>query len=541
MVKKIALAAALVLHMGITVQSQNRPKLVVGIVVDQMRYDYLYRFSQRYSEGGFKRLLREGFACHNTHYNYIPTYTAPGHATIYSGTTPDVHGIIANDWYSRVEQKMVYCTQDSNYVTLGSESDAGEMSPSRMLCGTLGDAMKLFSQGQSKVYGIALKDRGAILPAGHSADGAFWYDGGRVGRWVTSTYYFGDMPNWVNRYNQANFPKKLMNQDWNTLYPLTTYLNSGPDNNAFEGKFKGEEKPVFPHEIKSLAVFNNEFDILKYTPFGNTLTSDFAKQLILNEKLGVDETPDLLAISYSSTDYIGHRFGTNSVEIEDTYLRLDEELSSLFAFLDEKVGKGEWVAFLTADHAGTEPPSFLGSKKIPGGYFSTDSLEAALKDFLQRTFNAGGIIENISNDQIFFNADSLDACQMGEDEIEQISEFIQGYGGVDKVVLSGELELFYGNDIYEKLKKGYHNRLSGDILFTLLPGWVEYSKTGSTHGSGYEYDTHVPLLFMGWGVKPGAAYEPVGVEDIAPTISTILKITWPQAATGKPIVPLFKQ
>ncbi|MES2628883.1 MAG: alkaline phosphatase PafA [Bacteroidota bacterium] len=540
MLKKLGFAVLILLHTGLTVKSQNRPKLVVGIVVDQMRYDYLYRFSQRYSEGGFKRMMREGFTCHNAHYNYIPTYTAPGHATIYTGTTPDVHGIIANDWYSRAEQKMVYCAEDTTYVTLGSETGAGEMSPSRLLCGTLGDAMKLFSQGQSKVYGVALKDRGSILPAGHNADGAFWYEGGRVGKWISSTYYFPDLPNWVNRYNQSNYPKKLMSQDWNTLYPLTTYSSSGPDNNAFEGKFKGEEKPVFPHEIKNLAVFNNEYDILKYTPFGNTLTTDFAKQLLVNENLGMDEIPDLLAISYSSTDYIGHKFGSNSVEIEDTYLRLDQELASLFSFFDEKVGKGEWVVFLTADHAGTEPPSFLSSKRIPGGYFSGDSLEAAVKDYVQKTFNATGVIENISNEQIFFNPDSLDACQMGEDEIEQISEFIQSFPGIDKVVLSGELELFYGNDIYEKLKKGYHNRLSGDILFTLLPGWAEYSHTGSTHGSGYEYDTHVPILMMGWGVKMGSAYEPVGPEDIAPTLTSILKITWPQAATGKPILSLFR-
>lgn len=486
-------------------------------------------------------MLRDGFVCHNAHYNYVPTYTAPGHATIYTGATPDVHGIISNDWYSRAEQKMVYCTLDTNYVTLGSESGAGEMSPSRLLVGTLGDAFKLFTQGQSKVYGVALKDRGAILPAGHSADGAFWFDGGKHGKWVSSTYYFADLPNWANRYNQNHFAKKLMEQDWNTLYPLTTYANSGPDNTAYEGKFKGEERPVFPHKLKMLAPLNGDYDLIKTTPFGNTLTADFAKQLIDNEKLGMDEVTDLLALSFSSTDYIGHRFGTNSVEVEDCYLRLDEDLNSFFNYLDTQVGKGEWVAFLSADHAGVEPPSFLESRRIPGGYFEMDSLEAGLKDYIQKTFNATGIIESLSNNQIFLNSDSVDACQMGDEEIEQITEFIQAFPGVDKVVLSGELELFSGSDMYEKMKKGYHNRLSGDILFTLLPGWVEYSKTGSTHGSGYEYDTHVPLIFLGWGVKPGSAYEPVGTEDIAPTISTILKITWPQAATGKPIVPLFKQ
>lgn len=541
MLRKVSLTALFLLLLSHFVVAQNRPKLVVGIVVDQMRYDYLYRFSQRFSETGFKRLLKEGFVCHNAHYNYIPTYTAPGHASIYTGTTPDVHGIIANDWYSRQDQKMVYCTSDSGFVTVGSESDAGEMSPGKLLCGTLGDAFKLFSQSQSKVYGVSLKDRGAILPAGHSADGAFWYDGGKNGKWISSSYYFGGLPNWVTKFNNSTSIKKLIDQDWNTLYPLTTYTASGPDNNAFEGKFKGEEKPVFPHKIKLLAPLNGDFDIIRNTPFGNTIVTDFAKELINNESLGLDEIPDMLAMSYSSTDYIGHRFGTNSIEIEDAYLRLDNELSGFFSFLDEKIGKGEWLVFLTADHAAGEPPSYLNARKIPGGYFSKDSLSNALKDFIQKTFvNAGGVIENISNGQIFLNSDSVETSQLGDEEIEQITDFIQSYPGVDKVVLSGELELFSGGDMYDKLKKGYHNRLSGDILFTLLPGWVEYGKTGSTHGSGYEYDTHVPLLFFGWGVKPGAAYEAVGVEDIAPTISTIIKISWPQAATGKPIQSLFR-
>ncbi len=520
--------------------AQNRPKLVVGIVVDQMRYDYLYRFSPRFVEGGFKRLMRDGMISHNTHYSYVPTYTAPGHASIYTGTTPAVHGIIANEWYSRAEEREVYCVQDSNYVTIGSESGAGEMSPGKLLCGTLGDAFKLFTQGQAKVFGIAIKDRGAILPAGFSADGAYWFDGGKNGRWITSSYYRSQLPAWLEKHNNNTAISKALNQDWNTLYPLTTYLNSGPDNNAFEGKFKGEEKPVFPHQLKQLANLNGGFDLIKSTPFGNTITTDFAKKLIAEERLGDDEIPDLLALSYSSTDYVGHRFGTNSIELEDTYLRLDAELSSFFSYLDSTVGRGEWLVFLTADHAGVEPPSFLASKKIPGGYFQTDTFETALKEFVLKTCNADGIVENISNNQVFFAAELVDSCQLGDSEIEQITDFIQSYPGIDKVVLSGELELFSGGDMYEKLKKGFHNRLSGDILFTLLPGWVEYGPTGSTHGSGYEYDTHVPLLFMGWGVKSGSTYEPVDIEDIAPTVSSILKITWPQAATGKPIGSAIK-
>jgi len=539
MFKKLGWLAFLVVS-GFGLQAQNRPKLVVGIVVDQMRYDYLYRYSSRFSENGFKRLMRDGMVCHNTHYSYVPTYTAPGHASIYTGTTPAVHGIISNEWYSRQEGKMVYCTQDSGFVTIGSESGAGEMSPARLLCGTLGDAFKLFSQGQSKVFGVALKDRSAILPAGFSADGAFWFEGGKRGQWITSSYYATQLPHWAEKFNKGNVISGLLGKDWNTLYPLTTYANSGPDNNNFEGKFAGEDRPVFPHRLKLLSTLNGGYDILKTTPFGNTLTTEFAKELIDGEKLGDDEVPDLLAISYSSTDYVGHKFGTNSVELEDTYLRLDDELGKFFDYLDLKIGRGEWMVFLTADHAGVEPPSFLASKRIAGGYFQSEQFESQLKEFASKNCNAEGLIENVSNNQIFLNADIVDTCQLGDSEIEQITDFIQNFQGIDKVVLSGELELFSGHDMYEKLKRGFHNRLSGDILYTLLPGWVEYDQTGSTHGSGYEYDTHVPLVFMGWGVKPGSTYEPVDIEDIAPTVSGILKITWPQATTGNPIPAVFK-
>ncbi|HEX4886476.1 MAG TPA: alkaline phosphatase PafA [Luteibaculaceae bacterium] len=520
--------------------AQDRPKLMVGIVVDQMRYDHLFKYANRYTTGGFMRFLREGNAQHAAYYSYIPTYTAPGHATIYTGTTPSHHGIIANEWYSRSEQTMVYCVDDTLFQTVGGTSKKGRCSPNRLLCNTLGDGLKQFSQGQAKVFSLGLKDRSAILPGGHLADGAFWFEGGKSGHWITSSYYTDVLPKWVESYNKKGYAKKLAEIDWNTLYPLTTYRQSGPDNNAFEMAFKGEDAPVFPHKLKILAPVNDYTSVLKYTPYGNSLTFDFAKELLEQEHLGEDEMTDLLAISLSSTDYIGHRFGTHSVEIEDTYLRLDEEVNKFLQFLDEKYGRENYLVFLTSDHGAMDTPGLAEQTKNPAGFFNSDSLWVQLKDFCLKTFNTSQILDNLSNNQLFLNADVIDSLDLADDDIESIVEFIESAPGVDKVVLSGEVELFDGDDMYAKLKKGYHNKLSGDILFTLLPNWVEYEKQGTTHGSGFEYDTHVPLLFMGWGIKAVSQYDKVSIEDITPTLCALLKITFPSAATGKPIPGVFR-
>ena len=300
----------------------SRPKLVVGMVIDQMRWDYLYRYYNRYSSGGFKRLLNEGFSAENTFIPYTPTYTACGHASIYTGSVPAINGIVGNDWYDRDLNRNMYCAEDTSVSTVGSNTTAGKMSPKNLLVTTITDELRLATNFKSKVIGISLKDRGSIMPAGHSANAAYWYDGG-TGDWITSTHYMSKLPTWLEDCNKIKLANKFYDKNWNTLYPIDTYTQSTIDNKAYEGKARGEESPSFPHPLK--LYIGKNYDMIRSTPYGNTITLDLAKLAILSEDLGKGSATDFLAVSCSSTDYVGHQYGPNSIEAEDTYLRLDKD------------------------------------------------------------------------------------------------------------------------------------------------------------------------------------------------------------------------
>ncbi|WP_430411947.1 alkaline phosphatase PafA [Kordia sp.] len=518
------------------------PKLVVGIIVDQMRYDYLTQFENKYGEGGFKRMMNEGYNCKNNHYNYIPTYTGPGHASVYTGTTPENHGIIANDWYDKFAKKFVYCASDDRYTSVGvTDKYEGKMSPSRMQTTTVTDQLRLATQQRGKVIGIAIKDRGAILPAGHAANGAYWFYGKDKGNWITSTYYTKELPTWVQTFNAADEAEKYLTT-WNTLYDIHTYAESGSDVNTYEGTFKGKANGSFPYDLAALKDKNGGFDIIKATAYGNSLTTDFAIAAIKGEQLGKDATPDILAVSYSSTDYVGHKFGVNSKEIQDTYLRLDKDIERLFASLDAEVGKGNYTVFLTADHAAVHVPSYLESMKIPAGYFSNKALKKHLVDFLNTTYGSEKLIENISNGQIFLDHTEVNRLKIAAIAIENVlqTELLK-YDQVSKVytrttLTSGE----FTTGIAAALQKGFNQKRSGDVCFVLNPATISYPRTGSTHGSGFNYDTHVPLLFYGNGIEQGETLQRTVITDIAPTISAILGISFPNGTTGNPIEQVLK-
>ncbi|PTX60902.1 type I phosphodiesterase/nucleotide pyrophosphatase [Kordia periserrulae] len=522
--------------------TKSKPKLVVGIVVDQMRYDYLTRFKGKYGDGGFMRMLQEGYNCKNTHYNYIPTYTGPGHASVYTGTTPENHGIIANDWYDKYAKKEVYCASDPNQSSVGVEGQwAGKMSPHRMQTTTVTDQLRLDTQKRGKVIGIAIKDRGAILPAGHAANGAYWFYGKAKGDWITSTYYTNELPGWVQRFNAADKAEKYL-KTWNTMYDINSYVESDADLNAYEATFKGKANATFPYELANLQAQNGGFDILKATPYGNSLTTDFAIAAILGENLGKDEHTDFLAVSYSSTDYVGHRFGVNSVEIQDTYLRLDKDLERLFATLDTEVGKGNYTIFLTADHAAVHVPSFLQDMKIPAGYFNHGDLKKHLTDFLNTTFGSDKLIENMSSGQIFLDHTEIQKHNLSAKAIENaLQRELLNYDKIAKVYTRNTLmssEFTYG--IAAAVQRGFNQKRSGDVCYVLDIATISYSRTGSTHGTGFNYDTHVPLLFYGNGIQQGETLQRFNITDIAPTISALLEISLPNAATGNPIESALK-
>ncbi|SFC14948.1 Type I phosphodiesterase / nucleotide pyrophosphatase [Flagellimonas taeanensis] len=514
----------------------HTPKLVVGIVVDQMRYDYLTRFWAQYGEGGFKRLVNQGFNCKNHHYNYAPTSTGPGHASVYTGTTPATHGIIGNDWYNKETGTDVYCAGDDSYTSVGTTSDAGQMSPHRMLTTTVTDELRMHTQKRGKVIGVALKDRGAILPAGHAANAAYWFEGGAAGNWITSSYYMDALPQWVVDFNNSD-AVEVYKKPWNTLKPIETYVESGTDANTYEGMFKGEATSSFPHDLPALWEANGQFGLLRTTPYGNSMTADFALAAVEGESLGVDTITDFLAVSFSSTDYVGHFFGVNSKEIEDTYIRLDRDLARLFTALDEKVGEGEYTVFLTADHAAIDVPAYLKDSKLPAGYLDMKGLQAKFAEFLKYKYGTTDVVKDLSNYQLFLDHKILTNLDIDLKEAqEDIAKELLSYEGIGQVYTAHQMWTNnYTKGIPYILQNGYNQKRSGDVLIVPNPGFILYGRTGSTHGSPQIYDTHVPLLLYGKGIKQGSTVNRTEIPDIAPTISALLGIAFPSGTTGRPI------
>ncbi|MGN6541518.1 MAG: alkaline phosphatase PafA [Ginsengibacter sp.] len=520
----------------------QRPKLVVGIVVDQMRYDYLYKYYSKYSEDGFKKLMDQGFNCRTANFNYAPTYTGPGHTSIYTGTTPSQHGIISNDWYVRKTGKKIYVTDDTSVSTVGSPNAAvGKMSPANMLATTVTDELRLSSNKVSKVIGIALKDRSAILPAGHLANGAYWFDS-ETGNFVTSTFYMQALPGWMKRFNDGHLTQKFVSQSWNTLLPVNQYTESAPDDNPYEGLFSGETKPVFPHEIKRMWKPDN-FDVIRYTPFGNTLTKDAAIAAIEGERLGKGNTTDFITISFSSTDYIGHMFGPQSVELEDAYIRLDRDLGDLVTYLEKSYGKDGFLLFLTADHGAAYVPEQLKDDKIPAGYFNNGVMIDSLKVYLNAIYGNSNWISSYINQQVYLNRELIAQKNISLKEMQQkVAAYLLQFEGVANTYPAYQLSATTFNHRPEAfLQNGFNAQRSGDVTVLLEPGWFEShgGTTGTTHGTPYSYDTHVPLLWYGWHIAQGSSATPVNITDIAPTVSDLLNISQPNAATGKAITDMI--
>lgn len=516
----------------------NQPKLIIGITVDQMRYDYIQKYWNDFGDGGFKRLVNDGFFARNLHYNYMPTYTGPGHASIFTGTTPAYHGIIQNDWYEPATGKTIYCSSDSNATGVGSTSSGCKMSPHYLQSSTLGDEMKLLSNNRSKVIGIAMKDRGAILPAGRTADAAYWFIGANEGVWATSNWYGTSLPNWVTTYNAAGEAATCMTQSWTLLQDEANYDESLADNNAYEMPFKGTTRPVFPYDMKALAAANGNYDILKATPFGNTLTASFARAAIEGEQLGQDAFCDLLCLSFSSTDYVGHQFGIHSREVQDCYLRLDRELAQLLDYLDTKIGKDQYLIFLSADHGGAPTPSYTTTEQAVGGYWKSDLIELAIENKMIEWYGAGDWVVNESNCNVFFNTALLAQKNMSAKDVQlRVAEWLVTQPNIATAftkynLMTGMLR----HPMADAVQLGFDPERSGDIIYILEPGYIEYGMQGTTHGSPYRYDTHVPALFYGWGVRKGSSHAPYAITDIAATISAICKFNYPNACIGQPIL-----
>lgn len=510
--------------------SLQRPKLVIGIVVDQMRWDYLYRYYDRYApDGGFKRLLNGGFSCENTMIPYTPTITACGHASIYTGSVPAINGITGNDWFDYNKGGLLYCTQDDGEKTTGSNTaEAGQMSPRNLLVTTITDELRLATNFRGKVIGLAIKDRSAILPAGHSANAAYWYDHD-TGKWITSTYYKDELPGWVKDFNSQKLADKYYALDWNTMYPLDSYTQSAPPARAF------------PHNLKQYTGKN--YQVISATPYGNSFTIEMAKAAIAGEQLGADSITDMLTISLSSPDYIGHAYGPNSVEEEDCFLRLDKDLGEILDLLDKQIGKGAYMIFLTADHGVANVPAFLNEHKIPAGNFDNEQVTAGLNQLLNNKFKAEDLVTGILNYQVYLNRNAIAENKINKDLLyATVINYLLTDTSVERAFA---LDAIYQTTINATIKEafinGYYPSRSGDIQIILKPQYIDgFVKGGTTHGVWNPYDAHIPLIWFGWNISPGKTNKEVYITDIAPTVAALLKIQMPSGCIGHVIEGVVK-
>ena len=524
---------------------RESPKIIIGIVVDQMCYDYLYRFEKNYSESGFKKLMNEGSHLKNMHFNYIPTYTGPGHASIFTGTTPRKHGVIANNWLERSSNQNVNCVGDKSVIGIESSPLYGSSSPHKLNTATVTDQLKM-TYPKSKVISISIKDRGAILPGGHESDGSYWFDYGK-GTFITSSYYMSKLPKWLQDFNQNNNAASYAST-WFPLLEKDAY--SANDDSPYEKILAGKTTATFPYDIPSLCKTNSSLQPFTLSPFANTLLTDLAISAIEKENLGKDEYPDMLCISYSSPDIAGHAFGPDSKEIEDIYIRLDLELARFLKSLESSFGKTGFVLFLTADHGVVSVPQKLVDDGEQGGYVFVDQIINRLRDSCESRFGVDFILGQ-TNLNIYLDHDLLkrkkgsvninDVLALFEKELLNIEGIKQTARGT---------ELFKGlesNDhLLQMLREGFDPKRSGDLLLILKSGYLPKSSLslnphqGTSHGSGYDYDTHVPCLWYGSRIKNTEIHQRLNITDIGPTLLDLIDLPKTESMTGKSISTILK-
>jgi hypothetical protein len=523
----------------------DKPRLVVGIVVEQLRFDQLEKFRDRLSENGIKKLINEGTFFRNASFDYILTQGASGYSTISTGTEPSYHGITSDSWYLPLKNELIYCTKDINVDPVGGSYESGLHSPVNLQASTFTDELKMSTNMMSKVYAVGLKEYSAIFSAGHAADGAFWYDN-ITGSWMTSSYYMDTLPSWVNDFNAMKHSDTYLNGTWNLLRPEADYSNCLPDSNKFETGFNGLN--FFPYDLKKLSQKGSrnspkDYSLLRETPFGNTFTTDFALRLVEANSLGQDEITDFLAICYSSTDYIGHRFGPSSVETGDAILRLDKEVETLLTYLNDKLGKKNILVYLTATHGVSEIPAVMESMRIPAGYFKQNQALQLLRSYLNAIYGEGDWVKGYSGKQIFLNRTLIEDARIPLEEIQKkVSRFMNQLTGVASAYPYSAFEVNdYGNGHLKKIINNFSPQRSGDVIVVLNPGWVEREGDQLTdHNSPYEYDSHVPLIWYGWTVNRSLVMRKVNMTDIAATLSSLCKVPYPNSCTGEPLSELFR-
>ncbi len=518
---------------------QDPPKLVVGIVVDQMRADHIYRYWDNFGEGGFKRLINEGSFQRDAHFNYAPTQTGPGHASVYSGTTPAHHGIVANDMFIRNTGAGLYCVQDDRMVGVGGTGYKGKRSPFNLLSTTIADELERRTDRRSKTIGIAMKDRSAILPIGRTGDAAYWFFEGTDGHFATSTWYMKELPQWVNEFNAQALALKYLNTTWDLLLPRERYHQVLPDANPYEEPLPGASTATLPQDLGSLfQASGGNTALIRFLPGSNTLTTELALAALKGEAMGKDEITDLLAVSFGAPDEIGHQMGLRAVEMEDMYLRLDLELTRLLVALDEQVGKGEYTVFLTADHAAGDVPEYLKDLKASAGYVDMQPLIDAVDSTLSAQFGQGRWVRKRVKEQLFLNDSLILERKLDPAVVQRVAAdiLLKDPAIAEALTASDLVRIAYPSGIRNMIQQGFMPMRSGDVCFVLRPNYTAsypgMVKQGTDHGAPWTYDTHVPVILFGKGVQPGEVLDHTSITDIVPTMSALIGMALPDAATG---------
>ena len=517
----------------------DKPRLVIGIVVEELKYDQLEKFRDKLGENGIKRLINEGTYFKNASYEYMLTQSAPGHATISTGAEPSFHGITSDEWYVPLKNELINCTRDATVNSVGGSFESGLHSPVNLLVSTFSDELQMSTNKKSKAFGVGLRESSAIFSAGHAANAAYWFDN-TTGTWMSSTYYINSLPTWVNDFNAMKFSDSYLNSTWSLLRPAKYYADCLPDSNSFEAGFN--KINYFPYDLKKIRA-KNDYSLLRETPFGNSLTANFAIRLIQNEQLGKDDITDYLSICFSATDYIGHRFGPSSVEMGDAILRLDDDIKNLLTYLNDSIGKKNVLIYFTAAHGISEIPTVLEKNRIPSGYFQQNQALQLLRSYLNAVYGEGDWVKGYSERQIFLNRTLIEDARLSLDDVQKkVARFLVQFTGVEAAYPYSAFEANdFGNGNLKRIINNFSPQRSGDVIVILNPGWVEKESDYVTnHNSPWEYDSHVPLIWYGWTVNKSIVTRKVNMTDIAATLSTLCKVPYPNACTGEPMFELFR-
>lgn len=523
------LSSVSVVH-GHSAISRQPPKLVVQIVVSQMRYDYLLRFADNFGERGFHALVREGSLCKRASYDYALTRTGSGLATLTTGANPSMHGVVGERWFNYTTGEAIDLAADKKAFTVGSDEYDGQFSPRGLIAGTVGDQLKTVYR-DSKVVSIAFDPVSAVVAGGHSADAVYWLNG-KNGKWVTSDYYVSALPQWVEKFNEEGAVVGYSAQKWEISRPLKAYHNDVYTDISIDTSWK--------LSFDFLTRKKYDYDRLRSSPAANTLVRDFAVQSIIYEGLGNDDAPDVLNLVFDASRYIGEKYGTGSVELEDSYYRLDADLASLLEFLDTQVGRDRLLVVLTSDHGASDP--IRADSRVPAGLFDNGQFAAIISGFLVAQLGPGDWLLKFENRQIYLNRGLI--YQKGhnlEDLQNRVANFAIQFSGVSQAVTATALQNgHFTGGVLERMQNSFFPRNSGDVTINLMPGWIEYTEGRlSDSGSPYNYDTHVPLIWYGSGVGNVDVERQVNLTDVAPTLADILGIAPPAASMGTTIPEIF--